>query len=120
MRLRPFFVRSPHLYEVATRAAGLALHLAPSLYRAWIRLEEYRALRRGEVEGGIPGEPPQFLDAARQLAERGFDAVVFGHTHHLGEVALGDGARYLNPGSWLLGTHYVAIEDGTIQLREWS
>ena len=61
---------------------------------------------------------PAFVDAAEELARRGFDAVVFGHTHYAGELPLnGNRARYLNTGSWFRDPHYVRIENGAITLQ---
>jgi UDP-2,3-diacylglucosamine pyrophosphatase LpxH len=42
----------------------------------------------------------EYLDAARDLAEGGFDYVIFGHTHAARDVRLQGGARYLNLGTW--------------------
>ena len=60
---------------------------------------------------------PAFLDAAEELAQRGFDAVIFGHTHYPGELPLnGQRARYLNSGSWFRDPHYVTIDNGVVSL----
>lgn len=46
-------------------------------------------------------EADTYLDAARSLTDRGFDVVVFGHTHHAKRIALQErGATYLNSGTW--------------------
>ncbi len=66
------------------------------------------------------GEPPELAEAAREISQRGFDCVVFGHTHHPGEVLLEDNKRYLNPGSWLLSCHYVEISKGVVSLKNWE
>jgi UDP-2,3-diacylglucosamine pyrophosphatase LpxH len=61
---------------------------------------------------------PAFLDAAEELARRGFDAVVFGHTHYAGELPINrNRARYLNTGSWFRDPHYVTIDNGAVTLR---
>ena len=63
---------------------------------------------------------PAYLEAAEELARRGFDVVIFGHTHRPGEAPLnGKRARYLNTGSWFDGPQYVAITDGTVELKPW-
>jgi UDP-2,3-diacylglucosamine pyrophosphatase LpxH len=60
---------------------------------------------------------PSFLEAAEELAARGFDAVLFGHTHYPGELPLnGNRARYLNTGSWFRDPHYVTIDNGVVTL----
>jgi UDP-2,3-diacylglucosamine pyrophosphatase LpxH len=43
---------------------------------------------------------PEYLHAAAELATRGFDFVVFGHTHMPRDIRLAGGARYLNSGTW--------------------
>jgi len=114
----PFFVNRPELYEFLTWLGGFFLKIHPSFYKLWIRFEEFKLGRRFK-KTGIVGEPPQFKEAALELARRGFDTVIFGHTHHFGESQLGAHWRYLNPGSWLLTTHYVEIIEGRSQLKEW-
>ena len=62
---------------------------------------------------------PAFLDAAEELARRGFDAVVFGHTHYPGELPINDNrARYLNTGSWFRDPHFVKIDNGEVTLMQ--
>ena len=75
--------------------------------------------REDGISEGIKGEAPHFLRAAREIADRGFDSVIFGHAHLHGEMNLGDGKTYINTGSWLHQPHYVKIEHGDVQLLEW-
>ena len=42
----------------------------------------------------------EYLDAASELAGRGFSCVIFGHTHLPKDVSLANGARYINTGTW--------------------
>lgn len=114
----PFFVRYPKLYELLTSIAAIPLHFFPKSYRLWIRFERWKSGRRAK-KTGIVGEPKEFREAAAELARRGFDAVIFGHTHHPGTIDLEDGCTYLNPGSWLLSTHYVEIVEGEVRLKTW-
>lgn len=120
----PFFVRNPALYEFLTWFAGIPLKLSPNLYYAWIQFEKIKArfFKPLPIVGGngIIGEHPNFYTAAKELTERGFDFVVFGHTHHAGQVDLGDGKHYFNTGSWLMGTPFLSITDGAVTLRTWS
>ncbi len=115
----PFFVNYPRLYEFLTWLGGFALKIHPKFYYLWIRFERFLSKRRFK-RTGILGEHPQFKEAALELARRGFDTVIFGHTHHHGESRLGTEWRYLNPGSWLLSSHYVEIHTGHAQLKQWS
>jgi UDP-2,3-diacylglucosamine hydrolase len=115
----PFFVKNPVLYELLTQLGGVFLKVHPSLYKLWIKFERGRAHLRAR-KTGIFGEPPEFAEAAQELARRGFDAVVFGHTHHSGEFKLEEEAKYYNPGSWLLSSDYIEINHGNVSLKTWS
>jgi predicted phosphodiesterase len=115
----PFFVSSPRLYEALTALGGIPLRFFPKSYKLWIAFERWKTSRRVR-KTGIVGEPRQFREAASEIARRGFDAVVFGHTHHPGRVELENGAVYLNPGSWMLTSHYVEIVDGKVALKVWD
>jgi UDP-2,3-diacylglucosamine pyrophosphatase LpxH len=42
----------------------------------------------------------EYLNAARELANRGFRYVIFGHTHQAKRVDVGDNHLYLNSGTW--------------------
>lgn len=115
----PFFVKYPRTYEFMTHIAGYFLKISPKLYRVWIEFEKWQSRMRAK-KTGIIGEHPSYKESAEELSRRGFDAIVFGHTHHPGESPLDSGARYLNPGSWMLSTHYVLIDQGSVTLLEWK
>lgn len=115
----PFFVRYPVLYEALTHFAGLLLKLRPELYRMWISFERFTSKLRAR-KSGIVGEQPHFREAALELSRRGFDAIVFGHTHHAGETTLETGSVYFNAGSWMLAPHYVKIDHGKVTLEAWT
>lgn len=117
----PFFVSSPDLYEFLTSLAGVFLAIHPNLYKLWIDFEKLKSkLFHPKQTAGIPGEHPNFLESVKELSERGFDGVVFGHTHHAGRVELADGKIYFNTGSWLMGTPYLDIHCGEMTLRNWD
>lgn len=116
----PFFVRYPRLYEFSTWLGGFALKLHPSLYKLWISFEKSRSRLRVWRGAEIVGEPASFLAAAEEIEARGFDGIVFGHTHHTGKVKLSDGGTYINPGSWMLSNYYVLIENGELQLCKFA
>jgi UDP-2,3-diacylglucosamine pyrophosphatase LpxH len=115
----PFFVSYPRLYEALTALGAIPLRFFPNVYRLWIAFERWKSGRRVR-RTGIVGEPPEFREAASEICRRGFDAVVFGHTHHPGHVDLENGAVYLNPGSWMLSSHYVEIDEGKVALKTWD
>lgn len=115
----PFFVRFPVLYESLTHFAGLLLKVRPELYRMWISFERYTSRMRAK-KTGIVGEQPHFREAALELSRRGFDAIVFGHTHHPGESKLETGSTYFNAGSWMLAPHFIKIDEGKVSLEAWK
>jgi UDP-2,3-diacylglucosamine pyrophosphatase LpxH len=115
----PSFVRSPRFYEWITRAAGPLLHIYPDVYRLWAvyegaKQQVVRALRGGK------GERSVYHEAARMLLRRGFDVVVFGHTHQPEDILFEPGRRYLNAGNWVQGGTFVEIERGQVALRRWE
>ncbi|HEY8278594.1 MAG TPA: UDP-2,3-diacylglucosamine diphosphatase [Bdellovibrionota bacterium] len=117
----PFFVASPRLYDLSTWVGGLLLKVNPALYRMWIRFERLKS-RWLNIDGmpGIEGEPASFYCSAAKIEARGFDGVVFGHTHHSGSALLPLGGTYLNPGSWMLSSNFVRIEDGRAELLDFG
>ncbi len=113
----PFFVSHPELYEFLTWFAGLFLHISPRLYKAWMWYEKTKAkILWSKAQSG---EHPQFREFARSLLLRGFDVVVFGHTHHASAQEL-DGGQYINSGSWMMSCPCVVIENGKVVLREFD
>ncbi len=113
----PLFVKNPELYEFLTWLAGFALKVHPSFYKLWIKLEILQSRFKSSEKKGIEGEHENFLNAAEELMARGFDDVIFGHTHHIGQVVMSENKKYLNPGSWLMDTSYVHIEKGQCEMR---
>lgn len=119
----PFFVSHPALYELATHLAGYALTVSPQLYKAWASYERVRnrLLARSRRDGEVlKDEHPVYSEAARELLRRGFDAVVFGHTHVPGAMQVGDDKIYCNAGSWMIRGNYVEIDDGQVRLHRWQ
>lgn len=115
----PFFVKYPQLYDALTHFAGLLLKVHPQVYKLWIAFEKWKSRMRAK-KTGIIGEHPEFRVAALELSRRGFDTIVFGHTHHAGEVALEGHKKYFNSGSWMLSSHYIEIHNGTVSLRDFE
>jgi len=111
----PFFLKHPDLQDALTRFGGLICRIHPPWYH-WYKLYGvlkyryiYRLLKRTHAEGG------GFLDA-----RRGFDAVIFGHTHNPGILPLNGGkARYMNTGSWFSQPYYVELLNGEIAFKPW-
>lgn len=126
----PFLMKHPDLQPALTKLIGWCCRVHPP----WFDLEErikhvrYRDLprlfgRRNATRSGIErlDENPAFLEAAEELVQRGFDAVIFGHTHHPGVMPVGaNGAIYVNTGAWSRQPHYAVIDHGEVQLRQWN
>ena len=107
----PWFVRSPRTYEISARVAGFALLVHPDIYSAYARVQAKAGSRRR-------GVPPDEA-AAAMLLDRGFDTVIFGHTHNALEAELPHG-QYVNSGNWLRGSSYVEIDNGKVELKKWE
>lgn len=115
----PSFVRSPKAYEWLTRAAGPLLHIYPDIYRVWTAYEIAkqrlkRSLSREKRERSV------YHEAAQMLLSRGFDVVVFGHTHQAEDVTFESGQRYVNSGTWVRGGTFVEIDEGEVRARRWD
>ncbi len=95
----------------ATRLAGVALLVHPDIYSAYAKVQVRAAARR-------KGDPPDEV-AAGMLLARGFDTVIFGHTHNPCDVELAEG-QYVNSGNWLRGSSYVEIDQGKVELKKWE
>lgn len=115
----PSFVKHPVLYETLTRLAGPVLDWYPDIYKAWAGYQKLkdrwtRKRARSDLEASV------YYEAADRILRRGFDAVIFGHTHVAEEVELLPGKLYVNSGNWLRGTDYVAIDHGHVRLATWK
>ncbi len=106
----PWFVRNPKGYEIGARVLGLALLVHPDVYSLYAKSQARAATRR-------KGVPPDEV-AADMLLARGFDTVIFGHTHNALDIQLENG-HYVNSGNWLQGSSYVEIDQGKVELKKW-
>lgn len=114
----PSFVKSPIFYEFITRLAGPFLRLYPDVYRVWTVYEDIKQRLRHLWSRSLV-ERSVYYEAADMLLRRGFDVVVFGHTHRPEDVQLGEGRRYVNSGNWVRGASFVEICEGQVRLRTW-
>jgi UDP-2,3-diacylglucosamine pyrophosphatase LpxH len=115
----PSFVKSPRLYEWITRAAGPLLHIYPDVYRVWAVYEGAKQQVKRALQGG-KGDRSVYHAAAQMLLLRGFDVIVFGHTHQSEDIAFPLGGRYVNSGNWVRGGSFVEIDRGRVALRRWG
>ena len=110
----PFYARFPELYELGGRASRWLLLAGGDAYRGWSAAERWLDHRRRANADDYP-----YYRAAAALFGRGFDAVVFGHTHHP-ELTERPGGLFVNCGDWLTNGTYVEIDHGAISLHRWS
>jgi UDP-2,3-diacylglucosamine pyrophosphatase LpxH len=115
----PAYARNPVFYQWMTGVAGLALKAVPGIYRAYTAMARLKHGGDAAATGVWEEESSHFLDAAREIADRGFDAVVFGHTHRPTKIALGEGRTYYNCGGWVDDPYYVTIDHGSVALAPW-
>ena len=123
------FLRYPRLYWLFTMIGRWAIAVGPDFYERLhdlnlkiISVVEYlqsgfkRRAERGHDPAAevIEGERQCFRNGAEMVGVRGFDAVIFGHTHIEGAVTLSTGVRYFNTGGWFHDPHCVAIDHGEI------
>jgi UDP-2,3-diacylglucosamine pyrophosphatase LpxH len=123
------FLRFPRLYFLFTMIGRLAIGVSAEFYDAihkinlrFINFSEWvlGGFGRGDDRPknknitGIEGERECFGEAAQEVGVRGFDAIVFGHTHLPGSAELANGVRYYNTGAWLTEPWCVAIDHGRI------
>ena len=114
----PFYSRFPRVYATAGRTFGMTMLLHKDFYKVWSTMadgvDRYRRRRAGDVLDLSPHHR-----AAEMILDRGFDAVVFGHTHYPELVELPSGT-YANCGTWMHDGSYVEIDAGHVALREWG
>ncbi|MDQ4143751.1 MAG: UDP-2,3-diacylglucosamine diphosphatase [Actinomycetota bacterium] len=114
----PVFSRSPNFYEALTRLSSHLLFLHPDVYRMWdwaARSLDQRVRRRAHE----PDEVTTYHRSAVEVLNRGFDAVIYGHTHRAETCQLAKGI-YINSGNWLQGGTYVEIDNGRVELKRWE
>jgi UDP-2,3-diacylglucosamine pyrophosphatase LpxH len=125
----PFYSNHPGLMDAAGRLGYYVCRIHPAWYHWYKRylVMKYQLkykLGRKDEEGPSSliksGEGLSFFEAAEELARRGFDAVILGHTHCPGVFPLkGVQASYFNTGSWFDQPYYVEIDHGEIELKPW-
>lgn len=115
-----FFMHYPDVYEAMTRLAGLFIFVQPDIYSVWAKADAALDRRRRRKAAGAAEGISELHEAAGVLLDRGFDAVIFGHTHNPESVQLADRGLYVNSGNWLRGSHYVDIDNGVVTLQRWE
>jgi UDP-2,3-diacylglucosamine pyrophosphatase LpxH len=123
------FLRFPRIYYTFTLIGRYAIGISPKFYQAlhagndaFVHFSEWALSGFGLFkkpapppdENFIKGERPCFREGAEASGSRGFDAVIFGHTHYEGTATLSDGIKYYNTGGWFGDPYCVAIDNGRL------
>ncbi|MGH7619339.1 MAG: metallophosphoesterase [Gemmatimonadaceae bacterium] len=122
------FLRFPRIYFTFTMIGRIAIGISPGFYdalhkfnNAFVAFSEWTLsgfglFKKKEApdENSIVGERECFRQGAEASGSRGFDAVIFGHTHYEGTATLADGVKYYNTGAWFGDPYCVAIDEGRI------
>lgn len=116
----PLYIASPRIYGAAGALAAPFLRIYPDVYKVWSGISRLRMRGQQYQRSRSDDWTPPEVEAARMIAERGFDVVVLGHTHRPERVELADGAVYLNSGNWLRNSTFVEIIDGAARLQQWD
>lgn len=122
------FLRFPRIYFTFTMIGRIAIGISPGVYdalhkfnNAFVAFSEWALSGFGLFKkkeepdpNSIVGERQCFRDGAEASGSRGFDAVIFGHTHYEGTATLTDGVKYYNTGAWFGDPYVVAIDEGRL------
>ena len=107
----PWYTRSPGFYEVMTRVAGVGRFVVADAYSLFARSQAM-----GDRRSRRPQETAEpYRRGAEIVLERGFDTVIFGHTHRSDDVMV-RGGRFVNCGNWMRDSTFVRIEHGDVTL----
>ena len=80
----PWYTRSPGFYEVMTRVVGVGRFVVADAYSLFARSQAMGGRRSKRSDD--TAEP--YRRGAEIVLERGFDTVIFGHTHRSDDVRL--------------------------------
>ena len=118
----PFYARYPRLYQYGAVMARPLLVARADTYELWSRMQRAVDERRHHRRHGADGEAEvdyTYYRSASMFFDRGFDAVIFGHTHRPEITELSDGL-FVNCGDWMSGGTYAEIQHGKVTLERWG
>jgi UDP-2,3-diacylglucosamine pyrophosphatase LpxH len=123
------FLKFPRLYFAFMMIGRFAILVGPKAYdmmhrinlaiigtTEWIlaRFGAGKTEDAGEAGDALAGERECFRKGAENIGVRGFDAVLFGHTHLPGSREFEHNVKYYNTGAWFSTPYCVAIDHGRI------
>jgi len=121
------FQNYQRIYIKIAQCLGKLLKVHPELFHAYFKIEWFidwlvfgLKNRKFKQLLGSADDCQKYLQAARKILSRGFDIVIFGHSHRHGIHLMEDGKIYANAGTWTARrSHFLEILRGNIRLREW-
>jgi len=120
----PVFLFYPKLYIQMAKLLGLFVLISPAFFHLWFKIWRFFSWVKNRKKlklHDLPVDNPNYISAAREIFSRGFDTVIFGHTHHIGMQSIGKNRIYANAGSWTAQSmHYIRIDHGNVGLMEWG
>jgi len=114
------YMTSPSMYKIIEIIGGFLLRYTPPIYRSMLYIERFIYDKKVTDKKSKYKEHSSFIDAVDNLLERGFDAVIFGHTHRPGIVRLDDEKTYINLGAWAQKPYFAKIIHGNLDLCEYN
>jgi len=88
----PIFLFYPKLYIQMSKLLGLFVLISPTFFHLWFKSWHFLSWIKNRKKLKLPDPPidnPNYISAARELFDRGFDTVIFCHTHHSGVQTIG-------------------------------
>ncbi len=117
------FRNFPRLHLHLSKVLGKLLKVSPRFFHLYFKIEWFLHEMQNRK---LNGRKSKMLDtsgnlsAALKFFSRGFDIVIFAHTHRHGLHILDGGKILANAGAWTSEkSHYLEIKDGAISLKEW-
>jgi UDP-2,3-diacylglucosamine pyrophosphatase LpxH len=118
-----FFINHPTLYTRLTIVGGYLLKVCPRLYKIWDKAYSWLLGVPARMKHSCqePIDKPQLIEGAKTLLQRGYDVVIFGHSHYVAQLTMEEGGQYFNTGSWLrYPNHFIEIQKGVPELKIWK
>jgi UDP-2,3-diacylglucosamine pyrophosphatase LpxH len=117
------FKHFPKLHLQLSKVLGKLLKVSPKFFHLYFKIEWFLHEMQNKKSNGRKSkmlDTSGNLSAALKFFSRGFDIVIFGHTHRHGLHVMDGGKILANAGAWTSEkSHYLEIQDGAISLKEW-
>jgi len=113
------YIHYPKTYFIIGKWWGYFLKMFPILYPTYHLLELIAGTVRtlSKISESPSEEKPAFRNAATLISERGFDVIIFGHSHRVNKSTINTDKTYYNTGSWFDSPYYIEINSGKVELN---